>query len=142
MGERVEFAGFLPRRDDVFGLMDDCDLVALPTLRDGPPVALLEAMAYGLPVLCLDLGATAELVPDAAGIRIPAGSREAVVAGIAEACAWVADNRAEAAAMGEAARRHALERHHWSRIREEIERAYAEVSGVADGGRQRPLGEE
>jgi glycosyltransferase involved in cell wall biosynthesis len=127
IGDRVDFVGRLPERDDVFALMGCCDLFALPTLRDGPPVALLEAMAYGLPVLCLDLGATAELVPDHAGIKVAPESRDSVVAGIAQACAWVADHPAEAAAMGRAARRHALEHHNWTRIREEIGRAYAEV---------------
>ena len=100
--DRIEFVGLLPKRDDVFALMGDSDLFALPTLRDGPPVALLEAMAYGLPVLCLDLGATAELVPDQAGIKVPPDSRESVVARIAEACAWVAEHPAKAAAMGQA----------------------------------------
>jgi glycosyltransferase involved in cell wall biosynthesis len=123
----IDFLGRLPEREDVFTLMDCCDLFALPTLRDGPPVALLEAMAYGLPVLCLDLGATAELVPDHAGIKVTPESRGSIVAQISQACAWVAGNPAEAAAMGRAARRHALEHHNWARIREEIERAYAEV---------------
>jgi glycosyltransferase involved in cell wall biosynthesis len=136
--DRIEFVGLLPKRDDVFALMGDSDLFALPTLRDGPPVALLEAMAYGLPVLCLDLGATAELVPDQAGIKVPPDSRESVVARIAEACAWVAKHPAKAAAMGQAARRHALEHHNWRRIRDEIERAYADVSAVPGRPGQRP----
>jgi len=136
--DRVEFVGMLPSRDDVFALMEECDLFALPTLRDGPPVALLEAMAYGLPVLCLDLGATAELVPDHAGIKISPDSRESIVAGIAEACAWVAEHPAEAGAMGHAARSYALEHHHWRRMRDEIESAYAEVSAIAGGSGQGP----
>jgi glycosyltransferase involved in cell wall biosynthesis len=128
LGDRVEFAGFLPSRHDFFALMDDSNLVALPTLRDGPPVALLEAMAHAVPVLCLDLGATAELVPDGAGIKIPPDSREAIVAGIADACSWVATHPSKAAAMGAAARRHVLEQHDARRIREEIDRAYGAVS--------------
>jgi glycosyltransferase involved in cell wall biosynthesis len=127
-GDRVEFVGMLPSRDDVLALMGDCDLFALPTLRDGPPVALLEAMAHAVPVLCLDLGATAELVPDDAGIKIAPRNRESVVSQIAEACAWAAEHPVEAAAMGEAGRRHALAHHRWSRIGQEIERAYADVA--------------
>jgi glycosyltransferase involved in cell wall biosynthesis len=139
VGDRIEFVGLLPRREDVFALMDDCDLFALPTLRDGPPVALLEAMAFGLPVLCLDLGATAELVPDGVGMKIAPKSRESVVAQIAEACAWTSEHSADAVAMGMAARRYALVHHDWSRIGEEIERAYTEVSANGDGpGGRRP----
>jgi glycosyltransferase involved in cell wall biosynthesis len=124
---RLEFVGHLPTREDVFDLMNEQDLYALPTLRDGPPVALLEAMAFGLPVLCLDLGATAELVPDQAGIRISPDSRSAIVAQIADALEWVANNPSDASKMGERARAYALERHDWRRIREVIERSYEDV---------------
>jgi glycosyltransferase involved in cell wall biosynthesis len=132
VADRVDFVGHLPRRDDVLALMDEADLFALPTLRDGPPVALLEAMAAGLPVLCLDLGATAELVPDGRGIKIPPRSRSFVVAEIAQACAWVASHPTEAAAVGDAARKYVLEHHDWRRIRDEIDRAYADVAPPAD----------
>ena len=104
--------------------MGEVDLYALPTLRDGPPVALLEAMAYGLPVLCLDLGAPAELVPDNAGFKIEPRSRTFVVNEIAAACLWVAHHPVEAAEMGQAARCYALEHYQWSRMSDIIERAY------------------
>lgn len=127
LDDAVEFVGRLPSRDDVSVLMHEADLFALPTLRDGPPVALLEAMAFGLPTLCLDLGATAELVPDYAGIKIPPHSHSFVVSEIATALAWVAEHPVESHAMGRAAREYALEHHDWARIREEIETAYANV---------------
>ena len=133
IGDLVRFVGHLPTRNDVVALMHECDLFALPTLRDGPPVALLEAMAHAVPVLCLDLGATAELVPDEAGIKIAPCNREYVVAEIAQACAWVAEHPIEAVVMGEAGRRHTLEHHRWSRIRHEIESAYEEVSQTGNG---------
>ena len=123
----VDFVGRLPRREDVFALMGESDLFALPTLRDGPPVSLLEAMAYGLPVMCLDLGATAELVPHHVGFKIVPRSRGFVVAEIAAALAWVVAHPSEAAEMGRAARCYALEHHDWRRIREEIVEAYAEA---------------
>jgi glycosyltransferase involved in cell wall biosynthesis len=128
VAEMVDFVGRLPNREDVFAAMGGCDLFALPTLRDGPPVSLLEAMAYGLPVLCLDLGATAELVPEQAGFKILPRSRSHVVDEIGRAFAWVAAHPAEAAEMGRAARRYVLEHHHWRRIRETIADAYTAVA--------------
>jgi glycosyltransferase involved in cell wall biosynthesis len=124
VGEHVDFLGFLRRRDDVLELMQDCDLYALPTLRDGPPVALLEAMGFGLPVLCLDLGATAELVPEHAAIKIKPISRSFIVAQIADACRWVSEHPDESHAMGQAARSYALEHHDWARVRSVIVKAY------------------
>jgi glycosyltransferase involved in cell wall biosynthesis len=128
VAEMVDFVGRLPRREDVFAVMEGCDVFALPTLRDGPPVSLLEAMAFGLPVLCLDLGATAELVPDRAGFKIAPRSRAHVVHEIGRAFAWVRSHPAEAAEMGMAARCYVLEHHHWRRIRETIGDAYTAVA--------------
>jgi glycosyltransferase involved in cell wall biosynthesis len=127
IGDYVRFVGRLPRREDVLELMEGCDLFALPTLRDGPPVALLEAMAFGLPVLCLDLGATSELVPDDVGIKIAPLSRSFIVDEIARACRWVMDHPGESEILGQAGRAYALEHHDWARIREEIVRTYDEV---------------
>ena len=70
LAAQVAFLGHLPSRDDVYRAVTSADLYALPTLRDGPPVAILEAMLAARPVLCLDLGATRELVPDDAGFKI------------------------------------------------------------------------
>ena len=126
---KIVFTGRLEHRDDVFTLMDDADVYGLPTLRDGPPVAILEAMAFGLPVLCLDIGATAELVPDHAGLKIAPNNRESVIKEISRICAWVADNPGAARELGNAARSHVLLHHDWSRIRETISRAYDDVLG-------------
>jgi glycosyltransferase involved in cell wall biosynthesis len=124
---QVSFVGRLASRDDVFRLMHESDLFALPTLRDGPPFALLEAMAVGLPVLCLDLGATAELVPDGAGFKIAPRNREYVVESIARALESAASDPDGARAMGRFARACAVRDHSWTRIREEIEIAYRDA---------------
>jgi glycosyltransferase involved in cell wall biosynthesis len=129
IADRVRFVGRLATRTAVFELMDECDLFALPTLRDGPPVAILEAMAFGLPVLCLDLGATAELVPDGAGFKVAPRDRASVVSQIADACAWTLDHPTEAIEMGGRGRSHALIRHRWDQIRDVVDEAYAEAIG-------------
>jgi glycosyltransferase involved in cell wall biosynthesis len=125
--QQVEFVGRLPTRDGVFELMRDSDVFALPTLRDGPPVVLLEAMAVGVPVLCLDLGATAELVPGDAGFKIEPRSRRYVIAEITRALELLDSDRDRAAAMGRIARARALRDHQWSRIRSELELSYRDA---------------
>jgi len=126
--EFVEFVGLLPGRAEVFELMGRCQMFALPTLRDGPPFALLEAMAVGLPVMCLDLGATGEGIPAEVSLKLPAENRESVVKAIAEALAWTATHPEQAAALGHAGRRFALEHYDWNRLVEEIRRTYSEAA--------------
>ena len=126
--ERVRFVGRVPARADVYRRLLEADLYALPTLRDGPPTALLEAMHAGTPVLCLDLGATHELVPDGAGLKIAATSRAQIVADIAKALRWAETHPAELADMGEKAQAHASSVHHWDRIGDEVDSIYQSLA--------------
>lgn len=123
----VHFVGQLPSREEVYERLSRSDIYALPTLRDGPPVAILEAMLAGVPILCLDYGATQELVPARAGFKVPLGSRAEIVSGIAAALNWAAGHRPELRAFGESAREHALARHDWQRIGDEIARIYRDI---------------
>jgi colanic acid/amylovoran biosynthesis glycosyltransferase len=47
------------------------DMVVLPTLHEGIPVCLIEAMAYGIPVISTPTGGIPELLRDEAGILVP-----------------------------------------------------------------------
>ena len=127
VGAQVDFVGRLPSRADVCDLLRTCSLYALPTLRDGPPVAILEAMSLGLPILCLKLGSTDEMLPDSAGFKINARSREQVVTDIAAALAWAATHRAELRQMGLNARAHVAEFYNWDRIGREVQGIYEET---------------
>jgi glycosyltransferase involved in cell wall biosynthesis len=124
---RVDFLGRLPTRTDVCALLRTCSLYSLPTLRDGPLMAVLEAMAMGLPVLCMRFGSTNEMVPDSAGLKIELNSRDQVVSDIARALAWAATHRDDLRVMGERARAHVARFYTWDRIGDEIQAVYEEM---------------
>lgn len=126
--DSVEFLGQLPDREAVLDLLFGCHLFALPTLRDLPLIGMLDAMAVGLPILCLDHGASGELVPDEAGFKIPVRNREQVVTDIAVAIASGAGDLPSLRQRGWRAREHALAVHNWDRIGEEIDRLYQELA--------------
>jgi glycosyltransferase involved in cell wall biosynthesis len=128
--DSVRLLGHLPSRSEVYRVVASADLYALPTLRDGPPVAILEAMHAGRPILCLDRGSTAEMVPEHAGFKIPVRDRAQVVSAIADALTWAATHADELRTMGIGARKHALERHDWERIGESIDALYREVAAA------------
>ena len=58
---RVLFAGY---RSDVRELLHAADCFVFPSLQEGLPVALMEAMAAGLPVICSRIRGNADLVTD------------------------------------------------------------------------------
>jgi glycosyltransferase involved in cell wall biosynthesis len=129
ISDSVDFLGWLPDRASLLDIVSQADIYALPTWRDGPPVAILEAMAVGTPILCLDLGATAELVPPSAGILIPPGPREQVVEAIAGRIGWAHGHRLELQEMGREASRRASSRHTWAAIGHQIDAIYRSMLG-------------
>jgi glycosyltransferase involved in cell wall biosynthesis len=61
LASRVTFTGF---RDDVAGFYAAAELFVLPSHTEGAPMALLEAMAAGLPVVCSRVGGIPDIVTD------------------------------------------------------------------------------
>lgn len=127
--ESVRFSGRLPTQDDVVDLVKGAHLYALPTWRDGPPVAILEAMSVATPPLCLDLGATAELVPDGCGLKIRPEPLDSLVERIADGLKWALTERATLAGMGRSAAEHVATHHDWDEIGAAIGQIYQELAG-------------
>jgi glycosyltransferase involved in cell wall biosynthesis len=81
----VVFEGHLPSHADVVNAMREARVFIQPTLRDGPPVAMLEAMSVGTLVLTADFGANREVVPLGGGIVVDgSGSRAQLIQRLAE----------------------------------------------------------
>ncbi|MGV8073274.1 MAG: glycosyltransferase [Syntrophobacteraceae bacterium] len=47
------------------------DMIVLPTLHEGIPVSLMEAMSYGIPCVSTTTGGIPELLRDGAGVLVP-----------------------------------------------------------------------
>ncbi|MBE5991541.1 MAG: glycosyltransferase family 4 protein [Paenibacillaceae bacterium] len=53
---------FLGYREDMMEIYQIADLFLFPSYQEGLPMALLEAMAYGLPVICSDIRGSRDLM--------------------------------------------------------------------------------
>ena len=62
--DRVIFAGY---RTDVINFYKIADIFLFPSFREGLPVALMEAMACGLPVICSNIRGNIDLIVDGEG---------------------------------------------------------------------------
>jgi glycosyltransferase involved in cell wall biosynthesis len=78
---------FLGRRSDTLRLMAGCDLFVLPSSQEGMPVALMEAMSMGLPVVATNVGGVPDIVRDGVdGILVPAGRPDLLARALEQLC--------------------------------------------------------
>lgn len=74
---------FLGERSDVPQILETCAVMVRPSLTEGLPLAVLEAMAGGLPVVATPVGGTAEaVVHGRTGLLVRPGSVDELARGI------------------------------------------------------------
>lgn len=101
IGGRVHWVGHVSFQE-VKAYYQQSDVFFFTSLRDTGPHQLLEAMAYSLPIVTLNLHGQAELVNETTGIQIPVTTEAQVVAGLARAIEWMYTHPTERLAMGQA----------------------------------------
>ena len=83
IADRVEFRG-MQTRDEVMRVMrEEADVLVFPSFHDEGSFAVVEAVASGLPVVCLDRGGP----PTLGGVAVPIGSPRQTVRRMAAAIA-------------------------------------------------------
>jgi glycosyltransferase involved in cell wall biosynthesis len=126
VGERFRLLGV---RDDVPELLQACDVFVFPSLGEGLPVALIEAMAAGRACVASNIPAIAELVEDdRTGLLVTPGD----VRGLTAALLTLWRDQSRAATLGMAARAHVMARYDAEVVVRRLERLY-ETSLVRRG---------
>jgi glycosyltransferase involved in cell wall biosynthesis len=103
----VEFTGYLPNRD-VVDVYNESTVFVLPSLSEGLPRAMLEAMACELPVVTSDLPQLRPII-DEAGFTVPKRDPDAISSRVAR----LLDNPELRARMGREGRRRVREQYDW-----------------------------
>ena len=106
LGHRVSCAGRVPY-ERVHDYYASHDVFVFSSLRDSFGTQLLEAMAYGLPVVTLDHQGAHTFVPDEAGIKVPPTDVKTTVAAFSEAIRYLLIHPQQRKAMSEAAHAYA-----------------------------------
>lgn len=125
--DRVCFLGF---QANARALVGKLDLLALPSLSEGTPLVVLEAMAAGVPVVASRVGGIPEQVRDGQeGLLVPPGDPAA----LSKACIELLRDPVRAREMGEAGRRLASSHFGYEAMVGRIETVYRLVLDAAAG---------
>jgi glycosyltransferase involved in cell wall biosynthesis len=82
LGDRFQLLGY---REDPIRVLAACDVFCLSSRYEGLPIALLEALALGLPAVVTSVGAMPQVIRDGCDGRVvPPGSPERLADAIAE----------------------------------------------------------
>ena len=124
VADRITWLGKVPH-DDVGWVMSAGDVFVLPSLSEGLPTVVCEAMACGLPVVATAVDGTPEIVDDSAtGLLVQPHD----AGGLAAALARVLDDPDMARAMGAEALRRSEAEYTWAANARRMEQVYAQVT--------------
>jgi glycosyltransferase involved in cell wall biosynthesis len=115
----------LGRRDDVPEILSRAACFVMTSDYEGCPIAVIEAMAAGVPIVATDVGGVPELVADGeSGLLVPPGAAPPIAAAVD---AMLADP-ARASRLGHAGRTIARSRLSRDRMIRDVLRLYEEVA--------------
>jgi len=128
--EQITWMGWRPHRQALVQY-DWADLFAFTSLRDTSGNVVLESLAAGVPVICLDHQGVHDIVTDDCGIKIPVTHPRDVTARLAEAITSLARDTEQRARLAEGALDRARE-YLWSRRGEQFAAFYRNALDIVD----------
>jgi len=126
IADRLVWTPWSPRAE-IFSRMRQSDVFLFPSLRDGGGAVVVEAMASGLPVVCLDVGGPGFHIQDGWGVKVPPGRPDAVAAGLAGALGRFWCDPGLRVRLGYAARERAASFYEWGRLGETLHGIYRDA---------------
>lgn len=100
VASKCDFVGVYNKPEQRKAFMEQLDIFALPSLTEGTPNTIVEAMSHGVPTIASAVGGIPDLIDRQTGILCPAGD----VAALAEGITRLARDKELRLRMGQAAR--------------------------------------
>lgn len=114
-------------RNEVLHELSQSDIYLFPSLREGGSWALMEAMAIGLPVVCLDWSGMKVITDDTSAIRLPVTTPEQMPKDMSEAICKLIDHPELRCKMGMAARERIKNVFNWEAKGKFMEKLFSEL---------------
>ncbi len=114
IADRVIFHGWVAQ-EQAHEMIRSSAMLLFSSVKDTSGNVVLEAMAQGIPVICLNHQGVADITTDETAIRVAPGTVEETEAGISDAIVSLALNPDRRVAMGEAGLQRLREHYVWER---------------------------
>jgi glycosyltransferase involved in cell wall biosynthesis len=124
---RVTFCGKLSR-EETLSVLRESHLLVQPSLHESGGWVVTEAMAAGMPVVCLNLGGPATQVTEETGIKVPAIHPKQTVEDLAEAVTKLVSDGRLRERMGKAGRDRVANEYIWAQKGEHLAALYEELA--------------
>jgi len=125
--DKTRFLGSVDR-SEVARVLSESAVFAFPSLREGLPLSVLEAMACGVPVVGSHISGIGDVVTHGQnGLLVPARNPEALV----NAALTLLGDESLRKRLGQNARQLMIEKYSWDMIIKKIEKVYYEAIGEA-----------
>ncbi len=124
---QVHFTGLLPKFSQVLEKLGECHVLMHPALHEAFGNVVMEAMAAGRPVICLDIGGPAAQVTPETGFAAPANNPEEAVTAMADFLTKLADNRALLKQMSAKAKERVRDKFTMRELGDAFDRYYKEA---------------
>lgn len=128
--QKVTFIDEMPRRK-VLEMLSMTDVYLFPSLHEGGSWALMEAMAAGLPVICLDCTGMHTITTEDSAIRIEPTEPKIFVETMAEAICHLADSAEYRKRIGEKARQRIWANFRWQDKANFMEELLSELEEIS-----------
>jgi glycosyltransferase involved in cell wall biosynthesis len=122
----VKFINFLPQKE-FMNELSGADIFLFPSFHDSGGMVVVEAMSYGVPVVCLDAGGPSFSVTEKTGIKIKSINPNQTIKSITNALIKLANNPDLREQMGKMAIERVKIEFLWENKKKLFKRIYSEV---------------
>jgi glycosyltransferase involved in cell wall biosynthesis len=129
MEKQVRLTRWAPRHE-LLAMMRQCDVFLFPSLRDGGGAVVVEAMAAGRPVICMDLAGPGLHITPECGIKVTARSPREAIELMAQALETLHKDEELRLKMGHGGRLRAEQNYSWAHLGERLLKIYQEALGT------------
>jgi len=114
---------YLGYREDNYDIMNVMDLFVLPSIKEGMPYVILEAMSLGKPVLCTKVGALIDMISDGINGYIVEPQKSDL---IYDKLKWILNNRDKLKDIGKSGKTYVSENFSMAKFTESVINVYKE----------------